>query len=77
MSNFEKVIFKKVFFENFEITFWDSLKKTQTYVISSTKLYFFLTTCLSFHCLFISVDEGFYFVNLVYLVYPMCLFTLN
>ena len=28
MSNFEKVIFKKVFSENLEITFWDSLKKT-------------------------------------------------
>ena len=27
MSNFEKVNLKKVFFENFEITFWDSLKK--------------------------------------------------
>ena len=30
MSNFEKVILKKVFSENLEITFWDSLKKTQT-----------------------------------------------
>ena len=27
MSNFEKVILNKVFFENLEITFWDSLKK--------------------------------------------------
>ena len=28
MSNFEKVILKKVFFENLEITFWDSKKNT-------------------------------------------------
>ena len=27
MSNFEKVILKKVFFENLEITFWDSIKE--------------------------------------------------
>ena len=32
MSNFEKVIFKKVYFENLEITFWDKLKNTQTYM---------------------------------------------
>ena len=32
MSDIEKVILKKVFFENLEITFWDSLKKTRTYV---------------------------------------------
>ena len=31
MSNFEKVILKKVFFENIEITFWDGLKKTDIY----------------------------------------------
>ena len=35
MSDFEKVIFKKVFFGNLEIAFWDSLKKN-TYVDDNT-----------------------------------------
>ena len=39
MSNFEKVILKKVFFENLEITFWDSLKKTQTFIQQTRKVF--------------------------------------